>query len=88
MAASLRDVTERLALTVIYEPVEDGWVQARIEELPGVITAGPSTEEAKELLLDALREYLLALGKEMEDVDLDPPRADATREPLEISLTA
>jgi predicted RNase H-like HicB family nuclease len=51
-------VTLTLTWTAVFEPVEDGWVQARIEELPGVITAAPSADEAKELLLDALREYL------------------------------
>ena len=49
-------------LTAVFEPVEDGWVQARIAELPGVITAAPDREAAKDMLADALREYLLALG--------------------------
>jgi predicted RNase H-like HicB family nuclease len=55
-------------LSIIYEPVENGWVQARIAELPAVITAGRSREEAKDLVLDALREYLLSL-KETAEVD-------------------
>lgn len=74
-----------VSLTAIYEPVEDGWVQARIQELPAVITAGPSLDEAKSLLLDALREYLLSLG------DAAPPRGagrSATREPLDVVLGA
>ena len=45
----------------MYEPVENGWTQARIEELPAVITAGTSLEDARELLRDALHEYLLSL---------------------------
>ena len=49
-------------LTAVFEPVEDGWVQARIAELPGVITAAPDREAAKDMLADALREYFLALG--------------------------
>ena len=76
-------MTELLSLTVVYEPVENGWIQARIEELPGVITAGQSFAEAKELIVDALREYLLALGS-------DQPEVVATegskREPLAISV--
>jgi predicted RNase H-like HicB family nuclease len=51
----------RVSLTAVYEPVENGWIQARIAELPGVITAAPTLEEAKDLLVDALREYLLGL---------------------------
>ncbi len=54
-------------LTALFEHVENGWVQARILEIPGVITAAPSADEAKEMLGDALREYLLALG------DLEQP---------------
>lgn len=59
---TLADVATRLSLTAVYEPVEGGWTQARIVELPAVITAAPTQEEAKEALLDALREYLLSLG--------------------------
>jgi predicted RNase H-like HicB family nuclease len=58
-----------LTLTVVYEPVEDGWVQARIAEIPGVITAGRNRDEAKELVLDALREYLLAAGEGGDSLD-------------------
>jgi len=53
---------ELLQLTPVYRPVENGWTQAEIVELPGVITGAPSREEAEEMLLDALREYLLSLG--------------------------
>jgi predicted RNase H-like HicB family nuclease len=54
-------MASRISLTALYEPVENGWTQARIRELPGVITAAPTLSEAKEQLIDALREYLLAL---------------------------
>jgi predicted RNase H-like HicB family nuclease len=50
-------------LTAVFEPVEDGWIQARIAEIPGVITAAPDMESAKEMLADGLREYVLALGE-------------------------
>ena len=62
-----------ISLSIVYEPVESGWVQARIEGIPEVITAGPSKEEARELVLDALREYLASIrgnGGERERVDL------------------
>ncbi len=58
-------------------------MQARIEELPGVITAGKTYEEARELLLDALREYLLACNDRS-----DEPEGNVRREPLHISLSA
>lgn len=56
------DVAATLSYTVIYEPVENGWTQARLDELPAVITAAPTAEEATEQIIDALAEYLLALG--------------------------
>ena len=77
-------VTRTLSLTGVYEPVEEGWIEARIEELHGVITAGRSVEEAKALLLDALREYLLALASPPARFDT---REGAEREPLVIRLT-
>ncbi|TAK23882.1 MAG: type II toxin-antitoxin system HicB family antitoxin [Chloroflexota bacterium] len=55
----------QLSYSAIYEPVEDGWIQARIAELPGVITAAPTLDEAKAMLADALREYLLSLREDV-----------------------
>lgn len=62
---------QSLTLTVVYEPVENGWVQARLVEIPGVITAGPTRDEAKILVVDALREYLRAAGESADGVDRD-----------------
>ena len=70
-----------IQLSIAYEPVEDGWVQARIEELPAVITAAPTRDEARELVLDALRQYLLSLQSE-------PAVAGCDREPVALTITA
>ncbi len=75
----------QVSFTAIYEPVEDGWVQARIQELPAVITAGASLDEAKDLLLDALREYLLSLGEAEAPAGNGHP---VSRERLDIVLGA
>ncbi|MBO9534652.1 MAG: hypothetical protein J7513_16890 [Solirubrobacteraceae bacterium] len=69
-----------LSLTAVFEPVDDGWVQAHILELPGVITVAPSREEAKELLVDALREFVLA--------EADVRRAGLNTTQSEIAVTA
>jgi predicted RNase H-like HicB family nuclease len=79
-------MTTRLTFTAVYEPVENGWMQARIEELPAVITAAPTLAEAKELLVDALHEYLLSLGP-----GGPPPAAaaggtEATRLPVQVVI--
>lgn len=56
-------MTSTLSWTALFDTVEDGWVQGRIAELPGVITAAPTMAEAKASLVDALHEYLAALAE-------------------------
>jgi len=70
-----------IQFTIAYEPVESGWTQARIVELPAVITAGETRQEAKALVLDALREYLLSLRS-------DATGGDGEREPVALTITA
>jgi predicted RNase H-like HicB family nuclease len=77
-------VTESVTLTAVFETVDEGWVQARLEELPGVITAATTATEAKALLLDALKEYLLSL----DPGDAALVSEDARRERVELSLTS
>ena len=68
------------SLTAVYEEVENGWVQARLKELPGVITAAPTRAEAREDLLDALSEYLRSVA------DDDGIAAEAQVEELSFSI--
>ncbi len=75
--------TELLQLTPIYEQVEGGWTQAALVELPGVITAAPSREEAQDMLLDALREFLLSFGLTRTDA---PRSADSDALTLTVSV--
>ena len=83
--SNLDAMVQPVTFTARYETVEDGWVQATIDELPGVITAASSYGEAKELLADALRTYLLALG-DLEEEPETPHRGDA--EPLQLTVSA
>ena len=69
-------------LHVVFEPDEQGWVRATIEELPGVITCAPTVHEARELVRDALDEWLAALTSE-ERAAIGP---EATRETLTLSV--
>jgi predicted RNase H-like HicB family nuclease len=49
-------VSEKLRLTITYEePDEDGWIVARVVEVPGAISQGRSRQEARENVIDALR---------------------------------
>lgn len=72
-----------LKLTAIYEAVENGWIQGRIAELPAVITAAPSLEEAKEMLRDALTEYLASLQSSPQSSS-----PEANREELELTIAS
>ena len=78
-------MVQALTFTARFEPVEDGWVQATIDELPGVITAAPSHDEAKELLADALHTYLLALGDLEQAAEVEHA---GSAEPLLITVSA
>ncbi len=62
---------ELLRLTPVYREVEDGWTQATLRELPGVITVAPTFEQAEELLIDALREFLMSFSEEPPDTSSD-----------------
>ena len=48
------------SLTIQYKKVEQGWVQAQILEMPTVIVAAPSLKQARDGVLDALSQTLLA----------------------------
>src|SRR5205823_2546579 len=49
-------VSDESRLTIAYdEPDEDGWVVARVVEVPGAISQGRTQEEARENVIDASR---------------------------------
>jgi predicted RNase H-like HicB family nuclease len=73
-------VNEKLRLTIAYdEPDEDGWIVARIIEVPGAISQGRTREEARESVIDALRLMLSPSPQ-------DPSGASDRSEPLELIL--
>ncbi|MEX1164572.1 MAG: hypothetical protein WEB03_13445 [Nitriliruptor sp.] len=58
--------SREFTFTAVFQTVEGEWVQARIREIPGVITVAPTRAEAEELLIDAFHEYMLAGAGEVE----------------------
>lgn len=49
-------VGETLRMTIAFEePDEDGWIVARVVEVPGAISQGRTRTEARENVIDALR---------------------------------
>lgn len=63
-----------MAFTVVLTRVERGWTQAQLREIPSVITCAPTEDEAREAVVDALREYLASLSGPAGD----PPEAATT----------
>jgi predicted RNase H-like HicB family nuclease len=69
--------------TISFEgPDEDGWIVARVLEVPGAISQGRTREEARENALDALRTVLTP----DEELVGDAPEAD--REHLRFTAAA
>jgi predicted RNase H-like HicB family nuclease len=78
-------VSDTLQLTVVYEHAGDGWILARIPELPGVFSQGRTREEARAMVRDALREMLLAWAQTGATTPVTVP-AGADSEPLELVI--
>lgn len=83
---TVKNMSDALHLTVVYEDAGEGWIMASIPELPGVLTQGRTREEARFMVRDALREMLLAWAQ----VGSPPPEplpAGADTETLELVIT-
>lgn len=73
-------MTEGLKLTILYEPADEGGYVARIHGVPGALSQGETRAEARENVLDALRELALSYIE-----DQRPPPA-AEREEVDIAV--
>jgi predicted RNase H-like HicB family nuclease len=40
--------------TVVYTPIEDGWIMAQVPELPGAVTQSRDMDEAREMIPEAV----------------------------------
>ncbi len=55
----MRTVAASVDFTIAFdEPDKDGWIAARVLEVPGALSQGRTREEARENVLDALRTVL------------------------------
>ena len=72
-------VSEKLRMTIAFEePDEEGWIVARVVEVPGAISQGRTRQEARENVVDALRLML--------SPDDDAGDRGATSDTLELVL--
>ena len=51
----MNTVTDDLQVTIAYEDGGDGWIMARVLEVPAAIDQGRTREEARANVLDALQ---------------------------------
>jgi len=73
-------MSDRLRMTITYdEPDEDGWIVARVVEVPGAVSQGRTRSEARDNVVDALRLML--------SPDDDEGNADESLE-LHVQLSA
>lgn len=72
-------------LSVIYSQGAGGMVVAQIREFPAAISQGRTREEARENVLDALRELVFSYLDEGQPVPVPP---GASVEELHVTLTA
>jgi predicted RNase H-like HicB family nuclease len=76
-------MVEPLRYTAVFEDTGEGWIYARVLEIPGVHTQGRTIEEARTMVHDALR---LVLEYRRDHGELDLPDDAALVEPVEITL--
>jgi predicted RNase H-like HicB family nuclease len=79
MGATVSSIDESLRFTIVYEDGGEGWIMARVVEVPGAMSQGRSREEGHANVLDALRLMLSPEPDEApaEDRDSVPLTIDA-----------
>jgi predicted RNase H-like HicB family nuclease len=74
-------MNDKLQMTIAYEESdEDGWIVARVVEVPGAMSQGRTREEARENVIDALR---LMLAPDDDDARV----ASGRSEQLDLTLS-
>jgi predicted RNase H-like HicB family nuclease len=68
--------------TVVYQPIEDGWVMATVPELPGAVTQGRTMKEAREMIKEVVA---LLLESYRENAAKEAP-ANAVWETLSVEI--
>lgn len=77
LLATVEAMSDELAVTIVFEPGENGWLIASIPEVPGVFSQGRTREEARANVVDALKLMLSP----------DPVAEDDRREREQLHLT-
>jgi predicted RNase H-like HicB family nuclease len=79
---------ETVALTIVFEPSENGWIVASIPEVQGVHSQGRTRDEARAMVLSALQDWLrFSLADQPNGAVADIP-ANADTEPIHLTFAA
>jgi predicted RNase H-like HicB family nuclease len=76
-----------VSFTVIFEDAGEGWVMARVAEVPEVITQGATVDEAPTMVQSALRDWLQFYVQEQAGGPIDIPPG-ARSEAIELTFAA
>jgi predicted RNase H-like HicB family nuclease len=68
----------------VFTPDQNGWTMTQLAQWPAVVTCGPTVEEARALLRDAVGEMIASYR----DEGREPPIGDGHTEPTTIRLAA
>jgi len=81
----LAGMSDHFELTITYEDGESGFVVARILEIPAAMSQGRTREEARDNVLDALRELIHSY---LDDGEAMPLPAGVSAEALKVTVSA
>ena len=62
---------KRLSYNVIFRPEPEGGFTVIVPSLPGCITYGKNLQEAKKMVIDAIRGYIISLKEHKEAIPSD-----------------
>lgn len=80
--------SEEYTYTAVFEPAEDGGFVVSVPALAGCITQGETFEEAREMVVDAIRGYLESLQKDGLPIPVEQvaDEAEPVREKVRVQL--
>lgn len=62
---------KKLSYNVIFRPEPEGGFTVIVPSLPGCITYGKDLQEAKKMVIDAIKGYIISLKKHKESIPSD-----------------
>ena len=62
---------KKISYNVIFRPEPEGGFTAIVPSLPGCVTYGKNLQEAKKMVVDAIKGYITSLKKHKESIPTD-----------------